>query len=282
MNPVICYLTKNDTNTIKDLCDSLHLLYENFNNKFDVPVVVFHEKDFSVCNKLFVSKKFPVKFIEIELQPQITPVPEFQDGLNYSIGYRNMCQFFHSEYYKYLDEYDWFMRLDTDSFIIDKVDYNLFEYLESKNKIYGYVGEIPEWPDAVKHLDEWFETFTKKHRLKTSFYKSLIVNGNYQYRQIYNNFEIVNKEYFKNNKVQFIMSEINKSGNIYRWRWGDAPLRTLTLSLCYQKNKLHRFSDIGYEHRYFYQKSNKRTTSLGPPMRTSFNKWNRKKDWIIS
>lgn len=281
MNPVICYLTKNDQKTVNQLKCSLKLLYKNFNNQFGIPVVIFHEKNFP--DKFVINNQFPVEFIEIELKPSISLLPVFEDGLGYPIGYRNMCQFFHSEYYKYLDEYDWFMRLDTDSFIIDKIDYNLFEYLNTNKKIYGYTAEIPEWPPAVKYLETWFESFSAKNNLQTPFYKSLIVDGIYNYRQVYNNFEIVSRRYFDNKMVQYAISEINNSGNIYRWRWGDAPLRTLILSMCYEKCNLHRFSDIGYHHGYFHQKLGKRKCLINnnQPMLDMFNLWEKNNDWIV-
>jgi hypothetical protein len=94
MNPVICYLTRNDERTIKQLCCSLKLLYKHFNNKFNIPVVVFHEKDFPCNPRELIRNKFPVTFKEIELKSQIDPIPPFDVELGYTLGYRHMCQFF--------------------------------------------------------------------------------------------------------------------------------------------------------------------------------------------
>jgi hypothetical protein len=44
---------------------------------------------------------------------------------------------------------------------------------------------------------------------------------------------------------------IDKLGGIYYRRWGDAPIRTVAVSLTVPEGKLHYFSDIGYEHRPF-------------------------------
>jgi alpha 1,2-mannosyltransferase len=282
MNPVICYLTRNDEKTVKQLLCSLTLLEKNWPlTQLGIPKVIFHEHGFKHEYKRLIQKKFHVRFIEIELKPQISIIPEFEDKLNYSIGYRNMCQFFHSEFYKYLDGYDWFMRLDTDSYIIDKIQYNLFQYLETNNKVYGYIAEIPEWDLSSKNLDVWFESFTEELGIKTEFYKEIIKDGKFTYKHFYNNFEIINRKYFEDPTVDYIIDKVNKSGNIYRWRWGDHIVRTLILSLCYKKDQIHRFQDIGYHHGWFHQKNGKRTTKLGSEMGEMFYLWEKTNDWLI-
>jgi hypothetical protein len=282
MNPVICYLSKSDAKTVKQLKASLRLLHKNFNKQFNFPIRIFVERDFSHDVIRQLTDLYPtLSFIEIELECPLGYIPKSLDGLNYHVGYKHMCQFFHSEFYKHLPEYDWYLRLDSDSFIIDKINTNLFQHLKDTGKVYGYVAELPEWPPAVKHLDTWFEEFTNRHGIKTKLYNEIIQNGVYGYRQIYNNFEIISKEYFTNDKVNFLIDALTSSGNIYHWRWGDAPLRTLILSLCYDKSKLCRFGDIGYHHVFFHQKRSIRRTSLTGEMKNLFDNWNKNSDWIV-
>jgi alpha 1,2-mannosyltransferase len=180
-----------------------------------------------------------------------------------------------------LDEYDWFMRIDTDSFILEDINYNVFEYMVNKKKIYGYIGELPEWPPVCKDIDFWIEEFIHKHNIpKTDFYNFVVSNGTYSFREVYNNFEITSKEYYNTPQVKFMIDEFNKSGNIYRLRWGDHLLKTLILSLCFDRNRIHRFSDIGYHHTWFHQRNGVCTTSLGSPMKEVFYEWRDNNNWL--
>ena len=47
----------------------------------------------------------------------------------------------------------------------------------------------------------------------------------------YNNFFITNTNFWKRDDVLKIIDEIDKSGNIFYYRYGDAPLQTLIVSL---------------------------------------------------
>ena len=60
-----------------------------------------------------------VKYIQLKSSSEFnTNDVEFEDGREeYKIGYRHMCQLFFSEIFSYIQGYDWYMRLDTDSFI---------------------------------------------------------------------------------------------------------------------------------------------------------------------
>ena len=285
MKPVICYLSKSDTDTILSLQKSLQLLFTNFNNTYNIPTKIFVENDFPTNSISDLQREFNVEFITITLSPSRLfaerPIV-FSDATNYSIGYRNMCQFFFSEIYSHLTEYDWFMRLDADSFITNKIGYNIFEFLEKKNCVYGFIGEMPEWKPATLGLDTFFNNLIEKHNISPKFYDKFVKDGVYILRQIYNNCEIIKLDYFNRPLVKLLMDEVNASGNIYKFRWGDAPLRSLILSLTCEMNELHRFRDIDYEHVAFVQKNGEDSCSWGPPEGVIFSEWVKNNDWLIT
>lgn len=64
---------------------------------------------------------------------------------------------------------------------------------------------------------------------------------------VYNNFEIVRLEWFLQPSVQDFTAAVCASGGIYDYRWGDAPLRYLTLALFSEpKQVLNRMRDYKF------------------------------------
>ena len=55
----------------------------------------------------------------------------------------------------------------------------------------------------------------------------------------YNNFFITNTSFWKRNDVKDTINHINKSGNIFYYRYGDAPLQTIIISL-FESDKIVR------------------------------------------
>jgi len=281
---VICYLSKSDNRTIDNLKLSLTKLYNNYKYIINSDVMVFVENDFPITvidelKNLYVNLKF--KTIELKSSKDFSIYQvEFEDGRHeYKIGYRHMCQLFFSEVYSYIQDYDWYMRLDTDSFIESSIDYDLFDYLDKNNKVYGYTAELAEWPPVVIGMGEFFINLIRKHNVKSTFFYKLIENDRYNLRQIYNNFEIIKVSYFKNELVQLLINEINKSGNIYKKRWGDSPLRTFILSLTVESSKIHKFNDFDYIHDAYNRKNGIELCSYIGYQQNLFQQW-KKEGWL--
>jgi hypothetical protein len=171
------------------------------------------------------------------------------------------------------------MRLDTDSFIESPIDYDLFDYLDKNNKVYGYTAELAEWPPVVIGMGEFFINLIRKHNVKSTFFDKLIENDRYNLRQIYNNFEIIKVSYFKNELVQLLINEINKSGNIYKKRWGDSPLRTFILSLTVESSKIHKFNDFDYMHDAYNRRNGIEFCSYTGYQQDLFQQW-KKEGWL--
>lgn len=281
---VICYLSKSDDKTIDNLKLSLNKLYINYKYVYNSDVIVFVENDFPVIvinqlEKMYNNLKF--KYIELKSSNDfnIDKVEFEDDRYEFKIGYRHMCQLFFSEILLYIQCYDWYMRLDTDSFIESSIDYDLFGYLDKNNKVYGYTAELAEWPPVVIGMGEFFINLIRKHNLKSTFFDKLIENDRYNLRQIYNNFEIIKISYFNNELVQLLIKEVNKSGNIYKKRWGDSPLRTFILSLTVDNYKIHKFNDFDYIHDAYNRRNDIELCSYKGYQQDLFQQW-KKEGWL--
>jgi hypothetical protein len=58
----------------------------------------------------------------------------------------------------------------------------------------------------------------------------------------------------RNEYINKFVNDIINSNNIFNYRWGDAPLRTIMISLFIEKSKIVRFRSINYTHQIFTQK----------------------------
>jgi len=285
MKSVICYLCKNEDYKIVNIKKSLEKLHFHYKFVNDSDIFIFVESDFPREKMEDLKLNFPrIHFKNIELKPSIDlklPVESisFEDKRNFTLGYRHMCQFFFSEIRNYIKEYDWYMRLDDDSFIESDINYNIFEYLENNNKVYGYVAEIPEWPPVVVGVDDFFIKIINEYKLTPHFFDKLLDDKKYNLRHFYNNIEIAKLSYFEKDEVKLLTRLVNESGNIYRWRWGDNLLRTILLSITVDQKQIHKFEDFDYYHQWYKRENGVEMCFYSDYQLDLYNKW-KNEGWL--
>lgn len=253
----IFFLSKSDIDSLTELKKSLDSIYSKYVNQFPCDVVIFHEKSFPIIFKEKAKEKFKNLFFkEIDITAPSTLTKDnlnFKEGLSFlGIGYRGMCRFNLVEFFKHLKEYEYYWRLDLDSVILSKINYDVFQYLKKNKKTYGYIGELPEHPPTIQLINPFIKNYIEKYSVKDKFLPYLLDKfGNYNFRMIYNNFEICRVDFHTTIENTNFINEVDKTGYIYEYRWGDAPLRTLSLALHLDRDKIHRFKDIDYQHQGF-------------------------------
>ncbi len=261
-NSVICYLANRGVRNYYDLTKSLFLLKINFLNFFNHDVIIFHESNFNSLIRRAISVFFDVKFIEIDLNSYYNSNREKiqidNELANFGIGYRSMCYFFFSDFAKYLKAYGYkyYCRLDTDSFITKKVPFDFFKSMEVDGYRYGYIAEILESSVAVKGINS-FLINNGKYKTLMEDNQFVFHDSKYNLRCIYTNFEVLDLSIFEDKSINDFVDLIVKSNNIFNFRWGDAPLRTIMISLFLDKNQIVRFTKIDYRHQLFVQKQGK-------------------------
>ena len=126
---------------------SLSSLYNFYLRSYPTDVVIFHEIGFSVNNKQTVKNLLPntnVIFKEIQFSvPNIILndkdfKPKWTDTYWWPekcLSYGGMCTFFGFDIFSYLDEmgYDYYARLDDDSYFLNPINYNIFEFMKDNN-----------------------------------------------------------------------------------------------------------------------------------------------------
>lgn len=185
----------------------------------------------------------------IELQP----VPYWRNA-----KYRSMCYFWIKNFNKYTKDYEYIMRLDDDSIIEEPINMDLFDLAKSKDMNYMsniihidcsicnyemkdlFAQAFPDKFDKIKELfvehkldsnSPYFQNFKSLYKvLKGQEYDKGEVDLSMPI-MYYNNFCITKTSFWNTTEVQDIIDKIDKCGNIFYCRWGDAPLQTIIVTL---------------------------------------------------
>lgn len=185
----------------------------------------------------------------IELQP----VPYWRNA-----KYRCMCYFWIKHFIKYSKDYDYIMRLDDDSIIEEPITNDLFELMNSKDLNYMsniihvdcsmcnyemkdlFLNEFPEKSEKLNEIfvdhklnngNPYFQKFKEMYKLvKEKDYDKNEVDMSMPI-MYYNNFFIMRTSIWQNDIVKNMVDKIDKCGNIFYYRWGDAPLQTIIVTL---------------------------------------------------
>jgi hypothetical protein len=246
MNTIL-YLVRSTNHDINLLKTSIDLLKSNFIGLDKVDILIFHEE--SLRPALGYIKDFHknIKFVEIKFElPDfykdfdiVSNFPHpFVQGMFFPIGYRHMCRLFSGEIFKHpvIKEYKNYLRLDTDSFI-HKMDFDLFDFIEKNNIYYGYIEQGVQYDDPGVTKGLW--------DLARSIDKNLNIEENKMY---YTNFEVCNVDWFNQPDYMEFYEKIDRCGGIMTGRWGDAPIRYLGVNMFMNKENIHGFSDVVYQH----------------------------------
>ncbi len=111
--------------------------------------------------------------------------------------------------------------------------------MASRELWYGYMAMLEETPAVVPGLWDATQDYLRARNLTPARMTHLLTaSGEWNYLYYYNNFEICSLAFGRS--------------PIYKYRWGDAPIRTLAVALLVPPEKIHRFTDVPYAHAGYY------------------------------
>lgn len=256
-NNCVLYLVDSRESDVVDFINSVRALEVYFLENNPADVICFYEAPLGPSLGAIQSYlRTPINFQYIEFS-----IPEHNKHLSipdvyyvepnnpFPIGYRHMCRFFAGEIFKQkvLDNYEYFMRMDSDSFLLRPVQYNIFDLMKNQNKKYGYLEGSFDYdhPNAAEGLWakalEWYEQ-NKDLCFKKPF------DDIPEYMIFNTNFEICNIEYFRNSKYMDFYNYVDSLGGIYTKRWGDHIIKMLGVGMLFDDKLRHSINDFGYKH----------------------------------
>lgn len=187
-------------------------------------------------------------------------------------------------------EYEWQWRLDDDSMITEEVSensqptnqmacpapqvlrccgvgriqvgYDVFDLMAQNKKRYGFTNIVQDDAKCVLGLWDAAREYVDEHRLNTTFFTRWKEGAVF-----YNNFEVSHSSVWTSEAYQSYFNHIDRLGGIYYHRWGDAPIRSIGVSLFVEEKEVHQFTDIAYTHLPFIQRN---ASGLPSPKQTLF------------
>ena len=256
---VIVYLARNgELDSLKTSLFQLSLLLSN-NPR---PVVIFHEGDLSTNDTQqtlarALGTRAPLAFERIHFSNSTNRPRSIHRKL--SPKYFDMIRFFTLMLpnHPLLTLFSYYWRLDAHSFIFaPKPIKDPFEIMLRQQIQYAFIMVNEEGSPYVNGLWSFFHDFLNQQCLKpsvalrqtqTTFY------GGYSLAIIFNNFAIANVSLFRDHVLMRAwLDKVDRSGGIYRYRWGDAPIHTLAITQFISREHIVRLRYFGYMHRHEY------------------------------
>ncbi len=151
-------------------------------------------------------------------------------------NYHQMIRFWFKHVFEIheIQQFEYVMRLDTDSRLLGRW-FNVFEFMKLRQLVYlaneQHLEFEKELPGTMK-LQKFFIEYQNQMRLVPQDQKKVdLAFTRNTIRIYYNNFEVFQTKFFRQMDVRAWIDAIDASHGIYKYRWGDAMLRYLTLAL---------------------------------------------------
>ena len=157
-----------------------------------------------------------------------------------------MCRFHSKIVYELpiMSDLEYYLRLDTHSYLPEPISYDLFLDMKERELDYLYPCIASDVLQCVDHLWDAVKLFLDVKRIQPYFYDKLPKG-----KIFFNNFEMARMDLFTSLNYKNYINYIDQLGGIYHNRWGDAPIKSLAISVFVPRNKTRRVSDIVYYHR---------------------------------
>jgi alpha 1,2-mannosyltransferase len=193
------------------------------------PIYAFYEDTLSKEIRQQISEVYDVRFSLVEFVLPKYP-PEIQCQIKedfyvdvtpypFTMGYRHMCRFFSGEIFKRweLADYDYALRLDTDSFLLEPIN-DVFEAMADEKAVYGYRMENGDHPTCYAGF---YDTFKEAVESLGFVYHPPDEIG----KVYYSNWEVFDLRFFRSELHTRVYKHIDMSGGIFIHRWGDHIFR---------------------------------------------------------
>jgi mannosyltransferase len=294
VNAAIVYLC-GDASRTDELLVSLDFLYRNFASGFpQYPILVFYQRSLlfdsqiNILLELINAQRLRYRYAEeTSRHPETLPTmnitfvaTELNVPSGFSPealkeppvlydrypGYHTMIQFWFEQIFHEpaMDPFDYYWRLDTDSFLLSPFMYDPFVEMARRNLKYGYIQTSGDPPKVTQNLWTFLNDYVtssahsldillhlQQHRVGLPSPSNKDSSENIQI--YYNNFEILHLPTWRTHRgIQEWTRQVHESFGIFQYRWGDAPLRFYTVAMFLAPEEVHWFCDVAYNHQHVH------------------------------
>ncbi|PHZ07988.1 glycosyl transferase [Rhizopus microsporus ATCC 52813] len=257
-----------------DIAQTIANFEDRFNKNFKYPYVFLNEEPFTNEFKEAVKKAAPNADMRFGLVPENQwsyPVwvnktlaaekraEMGRKGVYYGDleSYHHMCRYQSGFFFDHplLDEFDWYWRVEPGVKYYCDITYDPFLFMEKYKMKYGFVVTLTELPETIPTLWQHVLEYAKTRRIDTSEKSHLLfpyfVNkdtGDFNLCHFWSNFEIASLDLWRSPQYRDFFNYLDKTGNFFYERWGDAPVHSLAAGLFLETSEVHYFEDFGYQH----------------------------------
>ena len=224
MKSCIAVLTRgyDDISNYSSLIKRNEHISQNLDDK-TIDILIFHEGNITTEQQKYILEQTPtlnMNFVNISdnaFKPEKSNIL-FEAAPDFNLGYRHMCSFWFVDFWHYVKDYDFLLRIDEDCFINFNIN-NIFSQLHSYSIVSGK--NQKDWAFVTDGLNNFTLNFIQNN------------SNNYRFKQYepklpygpYTNVVGMNLNKLSENKtLQKYIRMIDNSQMIYKRRWGDLPL----------------------------------------------------------
>lgn len=251
---------------------SLDSLYRHSNTRFQRPVIIFHEGDFKADDQKFFQDRYPrLEFREIQFE-----LPDFLRGEvitekwggKFSIGYRHMMRFYSCLIYPLLwDEFDFYARMDDDSFLLSDITYDVFNLMEDAKLDYTYRADCQDHIQVSQGFSQVVEGYLRAEGIQPQQLwvrnfehvpppkrpgkpiPGKFLAGEWNRWGYYNNFHATRLAFWRRPDVQAFLRFLDRTGGGYKYRWNDLIIQSAAVQIFGSRERVRKLTDWDYEHR---------------------------------
>ncbi|KAG6901566.1 hypothetical protein C0995_010500 [Termitomyces sp. Mi166 len=128
-----------------------------------------------------------------------------------------------------------------------------FLFMEDHNKTYGWTITMYEFEKTIPTLWGHVKDFMQLHpeyvaEDNAMGFMSPDGGNSYNLCHFWSNFEIADMDFWRGEAYSAFFEYLDSKGGFYYERWGDAPVHSIAAAVFLNKDRLHFFDEIGYEH----------------------------------
>lgn len=257
---VIVYKLGPQERELTNLHLSLRLLTRHFNGAFGYPVLVCHDSELPAKERKRLQKVGDgrLSFVRVrnQLPEWIDPASVPESVIGFNVDYRYMIRWKAGLMWRMpeLDEYDLAWSLDTDSFILGPISYDVFAVMAAANATYGYMDVNVETATVAEGLGECVHDYLRKNPALqggTSLPRfSPPPLHRWDGSKFYTNFQVTRVAYGRSAAYQAWFEHVDRSRGIFDHRWGADPFMFLAAALLLQPHQLVHFDDVPFLHQH--------------------------------
>ena len=268
INATLLALVRNKE--VDAMVESMKDLERTWNHKFNYPWTFFNDQPFSAefKRKTQAATKARCEYHQVPAEHWAVPAwindALFQESakvlaendIQYGnlVSYHQMCRWNSGFFYKHpaLQNTRWYWRVEPGVHFFCDVDYDVFRYMQDRNKTYGFTINLYDaphsmptlWPETRRFLAAHPEYLHRRNAMDwlTDGIRrpehNKVANG-YSTCHFWSNFEIGDMEFWRSKAYEDYFNHLDRAGGFFYERWGDAPVHSIALGLFEDKSKIH-------------------------------------------